>query len=120
MATDPVIQFSPGINPKDLETLELPKVLARLASYGAFSASKQLALELSPTTALEAVLVRQQQTSQARLLLSARPALSIGGARDVRPQVRAAERGAGTPHRGRRGGHAHVVHGKPPGGENST
>ena len=94
MATDPVIQFSPGINPKDLETLELPKVLARLASYGAFSASKQLALELSPTTALEAVLVRQQQTSQARLLLSARPALSIGGARDVRPQVRAAERGA--------------------------
>ncbi|HEY4668132.1 MAG TPA: endonuclease MutS2, partial [Anaerolineales bacterium] len=94
MATDPVIQFSPGINPKDLETLELPKVLARLASYGAFSASKQLALELSPTTALEAALVRQQQTSQARLLLSARPALSIGGARDVRPQVRAAERGA--------------------------
>ena len=94
MATDPVIQFSPGINPKDLETLELPKVLARLASYGAFSASKQLALELSPTTALEAVLVRQQQTSQARLLLSARPALSIGGAREVRPQVRAAERGA--------------------------
>ncbi|MGH2620226.1 MAG: hypothetical protein ACRDHG_06595, partial [Anaerolineales bacterium] len=94
MATDPAIQFSQGINPKDLETLELPKVLARLASYGAFSASKQLALELSPTAALETARVRQQQTSQARQLLSARPALSIGGARDVRPQVRAAERGA--------------------------
>lgn len=94
MATDPVVQVSPGINPKDLETLELPKVLARLASYSAFSASKGLALELSPTAALEIARVRQQQTSQARQLLSDRPALSIGGARDVRPQVRAAERGA--------------------------
>jgi len=94
VATDPAVQLSSGINPKDLETLELPKVLARLASYAAFSASKQLALELSPTAALETAQVRQEQTSQARQLLSARPALSIGGARDVRPQVRAAERGA--------------------------
>ncbi len=94
MATDPAVQFSPGINPKDLETLELPKVLARLASFAAFSASKQLALELSPTVALETARLRQQQTSQARQMLSARPALSIGGARDVRPQARAAERGA--------------------------
>lgn len=94
VATDPAGQLIPGINPKDLETLELPKVLARLASYAAFSASKQLALELTPSAAIETARVRQQQTSQARQLLSARPALSIGGARDVRPQVRAAERGA--------------------------
>jgi len=94
MATDPAVQLSPGISPRDLESLELPKVLARLASYCAFSASKQLALELSPTPALEIARVRQQQTSQARQLLSARPALSIGGAREIRPQVRAAERGA--------------------------
>ncbi len=94
MATDPAIQTSPGINPRDLDSLELPKVLARLAGYAAFSASKQLALELSPTAAVETAGIRQQQTSQARAWLSARPALSIGGARDVRPQVRAAERGA--------------------------
>ncbi len=94
MATDSAGQLSTGISPRDLETLELPKVLARLAEYGAFSASKQLALELSPTAALETVRVGQQQTSQARQLLSDRPAFSIGGARDVRPQVRAAERGA--------------------------
>ncbi|HJX40521.1 MAG TPA: hypothetical protein VJ345_03575, partial [Anaerolineales bacterium] len=79
---------------KDLEALELPKVLAGLAARAAFSASRDLALSLSPTADLAEARRRQAETSEARRLLELRPELSIGGARDVRPRVGAAARGA--------------------------
>jgi DNA mismatch repair protein MutS2 len=79
---------------KDLEALELPKVLAGLAARAAFSASRDLALSLSPTADLAEARRRQAETGEARRLLELRPELSIGGARDVRPRVGAAARGA--------------------------
>jgi len=79
---------------KDLEALELPKVLAGLAARAAFSASRDLALSLSPTADLAEARRRQAETSEARRLLELRPELSVGGARDVRPRVGAAARGA--------------------------
>ncbi|MEK7682837.1 MAG: endonuclease MutS2 [Chloroflexota bacterium] len=82
------------MDPKDLETLELPKVLERLADYAAFSASKDLVLQLRPTTKLEVARLGQQLTTEARRLRLGRPDVSIGGARDVRPRVQAAARGA--------------------------
>ncbi|HEX9675835.1 MAG TPA: endonuclease MutS2 [Anaerolineales bacterium] len=79
---------------KDLEALELPKVLVGLAARAAFSASRDLALSLSPTADLAEARRRQAETSEARRLLELRPELSVGGARDVRPRVGAAARGA--------------------------
>jgi DNA mismatch repair protein MutS2 len=79
---------------KDLEALELPKVLAGLAARAAFSASRDLALSLSPTADLAEARRRQAETGEARRLLELRPELSVGGARDVRPRVGAAARGA--------------------------
>jgi DNA mismatch repair protein MutS2 len=79
---------------KSLSTLELPKVLERLASYAAFSASKELARSLEPTTDLAEARRRQAETTEATRLLSVNASLSIGGAHDVRLQATQASRGA--------------------------
>jgi len=79
---------------KSLQTLELPKILDRLAGYTAFSASRDRALALSPTAELDEARRRQAETTEARLLLSVKTDLTIGGAHDVRPRAVAAARGA--------------------------
>ena len=80
------------MNLKHLHTLEFPKVLDQLARYADFSASKELALALMPAFDLSEVRERQIETSEARHLLSVKPDLSIGGARDVRLLLRQASR----------------------------
>lgn len=82
------------MNAKDLQTLELPAVLQQLAGFTDFSASKQLALELAPTTYLEIAQRRQAETAEARQLQSGESGLTIGGARDVRKQADDAARGS--------------------------
>jgi DNA mismatch repair protein MutS2 len=79
---------------KAIRTLELDAVLERLASYAAFSASKDLALALQPSQQLEEARERQAGTREARLLLSVNENLTVGGARDVRADVEAAQREA--------------------------
>lgn len=79
---------------KSFETLELESVLERLASYAAFSASKEAALALRPVSDLNLILERQRGTREARLLLSVNADISVGGARDLRPLVEAAHRAA--------------------------
>jgi DNA mismatch repair protein MutS2 len=78
---------------KSQETLELRLIFERLSGFGAFSASKALALELQPSADHELALLWQQETSEARYLLSINSALSVGGAHDVRPQAEGASRG---------------------------
>ena len=79
---------------KCLETLEFPKILARLAEYTDFSAGRELALALRPTTDLDEARTRQQETSEARRLLDIQGTVGVGGARDVRPRIEVAVRGA--------------------------
>jgi DNA mismatch repair protein MutS2 len=78
---------------KFLETLELPKVLHRLAAHADFAAAKPLALELAPATDLETARRRIATTAEARQLLAKHPDISARGARDVRHAVRGAARG---------------------------
>ncbi len=75
-------------------TLELPKVLARLARHTAFSASTELALNLEPSTFADVVQQRLAETREARSLLTTRGDLSVGGVHDVRPVAENALRGA--------------------------
>ncbi|MBV8087768.1 MAG: Smr/MutS family protein [Chloroflexi bacterium] len=79
---------------KHLRTLELDKVLARLAGLASFSASKELLLALQPETTLARVRAAQAATGEAVRLLASRPSLSIGAARDIRPLVERAKLGA--------------------------
>src|SRR3989337_518773 len=78
---------------KTLQTLEYPKILARLAAYTAFPASAELALALRPTPDLEEARQRQAETTEAVQLLVTHANLTIGGARDVRAQVDLAAHG---------------------------
>lgn len=76
-----------------LETLEFPKVRQHLARYAAFSASREMALSLTPLVDPVEVRRRLRLTDEARRLLDEMPDLTIGGARDVRPAVGLARRG---------------------------
>jgi len=80
--------------PDHLRTLELPKILERLASHTSFSAGAEKARSLTPSPIAREVRERLETTTEARALLEAHPQTSLGGARDVRPQVEAARRGA--------------------------
>jgi DNA mismatch repair protein MutS2 len=77
---------------KTLSVLEYPKVLERLAAHCDFSASKELARALTPVTSYDLARLRQQETTEARHLLSMHDA-SIGAAHDIRAQVELARRG---------------------------
>jgi DNA mismatch repair protein MutS2 len=68
-------------------TLEFPKVREKLARYTSFSASRELAQTLLPSTHEPEVIQRIQQTSEARRFINTDPDASIGGAHDVREQV---------------------------------
>jgi DNA mismatch repair protein MutS2 len=75
------------VDPKSLTTLELPKILDRLAGYCSFSGGAELARALEPTSALDTARRWQQETAEARKLLAVKTDITIGGARDVRPYV---------------------------------
>jgi DNA mismatch repair protein MutS2 len=81
------------ISLQTLETLEFPKIRERLARHTAFSASRELALGLLPSTDVYVIRRQLQLTSQARRLLDERPDASIGGARDIRAAAGLARRG---------------------------
>ncbi len=82
------------MNTKTTNLLELPKVLARLASHTAFSAGRAAAEALTPATDLDEARGRQQRTTEAARLLSLRPEVGLGGVHDIRRSVRRAELGA--------------------------
>ncbi|MBN1180566.1 MAG: endonuclease MutS2 [Anaerolineae bacterium] len=79
---------------KHWKTLELPKILERLAAHASFSAGAEKALDLAPSDFPKEIEERLNTTSEARALLTTHPQTTLGGARDVRPQVQAAQRGA--------------------------
>ena len=81
------------ISEQTLETLEFPKIRERLARHTSFSASRELALRLLPSTDAYVIRRRLQLTSEARRLLDERPDASIGGARDIRAAAGLARRG---------------------------
>lgn len=73
------------MNPKSLILLEFPKVLARLKSYASFSVSEAQAEILRPTSSLEKARERQQETREARHLISINDSITFQGAVDLAP-----------------------------------
>ena len=78
---------------KTLQILEYPKILERLAGYCAFAASVEKARSLQPTDQLEEARRWLAETREALMLLTTRPDLTVGGARDVREPVNLALHG---------------------------
>ena len=75
------------MNEHDLRTLEFQKILSHLAEHTSFSAGRELALALRPSTDPYEVRQRQQATTEAKALLGTRPEVTLGAARDVRPHA---------------------------------
>ncbi len=78
---------------KSLEMLEFPKIREILAGFTPFSASKQLALGLQPSSNRDLISRLLKQSAEARHLLSTQPEFSIRSALDVREYAKAATRG---------------------------
>ncbi len=68
-------------------TLELPKVLERLAAHASFSAGRERCLGLTPVADTIEVERRLATTREARLLLAGKAEVRLGGVHDVRPLV---------------------------------
>jgi DNA mismatch repair protein MutS2 len=73
--------------------LEFPQITARLAEHTAFAPSRRLAERLAPAT--DAIVVGRllDETDEARELLTERPEVGVGGARDIGPIIERARRG---------------------------
>ncbi|HZU19100.1 MAG TPA: endonuclease MutS2 [Candidatus Dormibacteraeota bacterium] len=77
---------------KSLQVLELPKVLAQVARETGFSVARERVLGLEPTPDLDEARERLAWTREAVHLLERHPRAGVGGAHDIRPQVRRAAR----------------------------
>jgi DNA mismatch repair protein MutS2 len=83
---------------KSIQTLEFPKILVKVAQEAAFSASKDLVMELEPTPDLEQARRRLAYTSEASRLIDQHPDAGVRSAHDIRPLlIRAARDGVLTP-----------------------
>jgi DNA mismatch repair protein MutS2 len=73
-----------GMEAQHWLTLELNKVLDRLARYTSFSAGSELAAQLVPSTFSDVVEQRLAETREARSILVTRSDLGLGGVHDIR------------------------------------
>lgn len=78
---------------KDLETLEFPKILERLARHAASPVGKELALKLRPTAQEVEVKGRLEETREARALIRVKADTALAEVRDIRPLLARAEKG---------------------------
>jgi DNA mismatch repair protein MutS2 len=81
------------LDPKSLSILEFDKVREIVAGYTSFSAGRELALALQPTSETEQAREWQAETREAVSLFQTDSGIVIGGARDVRRAADNALRG---------------------------
>lgn len=78
---------------RTLKRLEYDKILEQLAGYSVSPLGRERALELTPSTNIDAISRWQAETTQGRELLRLEPTAEVGGWYDVRRQVEQARRG---------------------------
>ena len=78
---------------KSLEILEFSEVKKILAGYTSFSVSKDLVLNLKPSSNYDEVSLRLRQSTEARYMLSVDRGFATSGVFDVREEVRLAALG---------------------------
>ncbi len=77
---------------KSINTLEYPKILAKVAGEAGFSAGKELVLALEPTPDLAEARRRLAFTTEASRLIDLYPDVGVRGAHDIRPLLTRAAR----------------------------
>ena len=94
MDTDTTGMPEEDLRERALELLEFPQVMERLASYTQTLLGGELAQSLRPAHTHQDVQLRQQETSEAVLLLERGREVEFSAARDVRRAVESAALGA--------------------------
>lgn len=79
---------------KVLRRLEFHKVLEHLASFAGSPLGKERVMELEPVDDLGTISRWQKETSEGRELLRLDPTAEVGGWKDIRVQIKRADRGA--------------------------
>lgn len=97
MDTDSTATRVEDLRERALELLEFPQVMERLAGHTQTPLGSELALSLRPAHAHEDVQLRQQETSEAVLLLERGREVEFSTAHDVRRVVESASLGATLP-----------------------
>ena len=85
------------MDPKSIQALEYPKIIARLAALCAGPAGRALADQLEPSADYDEVLRRQGATAEARSLAKLKPSFALGSAPEVSDRINAASRGGALP-----------------------
>ena len=83
-----------ALDDRTLTALEFPAVIERLAALTAWSAGREAAHALRPSSDIGTVVRAQRETAEAVTLERLGIGIPMGGARDVRERARAAARGA--------------------------
>jgi DNA mismatch repair protein MutS2 len=78
---------------KDLALLEFPAIRDIIAGHCAFSLSRRMALELTPSSNAAAIRKGLVTSAEARQLLAAEPSIGVSGLEDVTQEASAAARG---------------------------
>ncbi|MHB1420666.1 MAG: endonuclease MutS2 [Bacillota bacterium] len=78
------------MNQQTLKKLEFDKVVEKLARCCTSAAGKELAYQIEPLSAMDAVETRLKETTEAREILRLHPLVPLGGIRDVRQALQRA------------------------------
>ena len=79
---------------KTLRSLEFDKICEMLASFAPTEGSKRMARMLMPFDDIDAVLLRQRRTTDAKRLCDAKGMPTFGGVKDVSESCERADKGA--------------------------
>ena len=94
MWLEPVLKLDPAeVHEKSVQTLEFPKVLARVANEAGFSVGRERVLSVTPTADLAEARRRLSFTSEAARLIDEQPKTGVIGAHDIRVRLVRASRG---------------------------
>ncbi|MGN1408653.1 MAG: endonuclease MutS2, partial [Eubacteriales bacterium] len=82
------------MNSKALYTLEFDKILEQLAELSPTEGSAEMARQLTPSSDIVKVKLRQQHTTDAKTLIGLKGMPSFGRIKDIRPSIERAEKDA--------------------------
>ena len=81
------------MNEKAFKTLEFNKILNKLIDFAVSPMGKERASKLTPSVVLSDIVNSQKETSEAVSMAMRKGSLSLGGLREIRPQLKRASMG---------------------------
>ena len=81
------------MNEKALKKLEYDKIIQKLASFAVSPMAKEKIQNMRPYTAMSDITAAQQETTEAVSMILRKGTLTLGGFKEIRPQLKRAAMG---------------------------